>query len=286
MKGIILAGGRGSRLYPLTQYISKQLLPVYEKPMIYYPLTTLMLGGVNDIAIISTPNDLRQYKKLLGNGQKWGLKFTYIQQEEPLGLADAFIIAKDFIGNSDVSLVLGDNIFYGNLRLSETFSNFSGGALIFGYPVKDPERYGIVEFDDDGNIIDIEEKPHEPKSRYAVPGLYLYDNKVVEYVENLIPSNRGELEITDLNKIYLQKNTLKIQLWGRGIAWLDTGTSESLQDASAFIQSIEKRQSYKIGCPEEVSKVMKFITINQFKELIDNMPDCEYRDYLNGIIPG
>jgi glucose-1-phosphate thymidylyltransferase len=280
MKGIILAGGYGTRLYPLTFFTSKQLLPVYEKPMIYYPLSTLMLGRIRDIAIISTPRDLPQYEALLGNGEKWGLRLTYIQQDRPRGLADAFIVCKEFIGNDDVSLILGDNIFYGNMRLKEVFKSFSGGALVFGYPVHDPERYGILEFDDVGKVVGIEEKPEKPKSRYAVPGLYLYDNRVVDFAENLVPSARGELEITDLNREYLKKRELKVQILGRGVAWLDTGTAESLQDASAFIQSIEKRQSYKIGCPEEVALRAGLIDLNQFRKLMDGIPDCEYRNYL------
>lgn len=283
MRGIILAGGKGTRLYPLTQYISKQLLPVFEKPMIYYPLSTLMLGGIKEIAIISTPHDLPQYKELLGNGDKWGLKLTYFEQDKPRGLADAFIVCKDFIGNDGVSLILGDNIFYGNMRLTEIYSNFKGGALVFGYPVHDPERYGIVEFDDEGLVVGLEEKPEVPKSRYAIPGLYLYDNRVVEFAENLKPSPRGELEITDLNREYLNIGELKVQILGRGIAWLDTGTWESLQDASSFINSVEKRQSYKIGCPEEIALRMGYIDVEQFKNIIAEMPNCEYKQYLTHI---
>ena len=283
MKGIILAGGKGTRLYPLTQFISKQLLPVYEKPMIYYPLSTLMLGGINEIGIISTPHDIPQYKKLLGNGRKWGLKLTSHQQDKPRGLADAFIVCKDFIGSDNVSLILGDNIFYGNMRLEEIYKNFEKGALIFGYHVNDPERYGILEFDKEGNVVNIKEKPKEPKSNYAIPGLYLYDNRVVEFAENLTPSARGELEITDLNREYLKRGELQVRILGRGIAWLDTGTGDSLQEASAFIRSIEKRQKYKIGCPEEVALRMGFIDLKQFKKLIDKMPNCEYRNYLKDI---
>ena len=253
MKGIILAGGHGTRLYPLTKITSKQLLPIYEKPMIYYPLSTLMLGGIRDIAIISTPRDLPNYESLLGDGRKWGLNLTYVEQAKPRGLADAFIVCKKFIGGSNVSLILGDNIFYGNMKLDQIYDNFKAGALVFGYPVTDPERYGILEFNEDGRVIDIEEKPVKPKSRYAVPGIYLYDNNVVDIAENLSPSPRGELEITDLNREYLKRDTLSVQILGRGVAWLDTGTAESLQDASAFIQSVEKRQSFKIGCPEEIA---------------------------------
>ena len=280
MKGIILAGGKRTRLYPLTQFISKQLLPVYEKPMIYYPLSTLMLGRIKEIAIISTPHDLPQYEELLGDGSRWGLKLSYHRQDKPRGLADAFIVCKEFIGKDSVSLILGDNIFYGNMRLEEVYQNFSAGALVFGYPVHDPERYGVIEFDKEGNVLDLQEKPKKPKSHYAIPGLYLYDNRVVEFAENLKPSARGELEITDLNREYLKKGELKVRLLGRGIAWLDTGTAESLQDASAFIQAIEKRQSYKIGCPEEVALRIGFIDLHQFVRLMEAMPMCEYRNYL------
>jgi len=280
MKGIILAGGKGTRLYPLTQFISKQLLPVYEKPMIYYPLTTLMLGGIREIGIISTPHDLPQYEKLLGDGSRWGLKLSYHEQDKPRGLADAFRVCKDFIADENVSLILGDNVFYGNMRLQEVYSSFQTGALVFGYPVHDPERYGVIEFNSEGTVIDLQEKPKQPKSNYAVPGLYLYDNRVVEFAENLKPSARGEIEITDLNREYLKLGELKVQILGRGVAWLDTGTSESLQDASAFIQAIEKRQSYKIGCPEEVALRMGFIDLDGFYALTQQVPKCEYQDYL------
>ena len=284
MKGIILAGGHGTRLYPLTKYTSKQLLPVFEKPMIYYPLSTLMLGGVKDIAIISTPKDIPKYEDLLGSGKEWGIKLTYIVQDKPRGLADAFLVSEKFIDNHDVSLILGDNIFYGNMRLSEIYENFKEGALIFGYPVKDPHRYGIIEVDENNNIVSLEEKPKYPKSRFAIPGLYLYDNRVVELSKKLKPSARGEIEITDLNKLYLNLGDLKVNILGRGIAWLDTGTSSSLQEASAFVKSIEDRQSYKIGCPEEAAFRQKFIDYNMFKALIYKMPNCEYRDYLSQIL--
>ena len=283
MKGIILAGGHGTRLYPLTIFTSKQLLPVYEKPMIYYPLTTLMLGGISEIAIVSTPRDLPQFESLLGDGSNWGIQITYIEQKYPKGLADAFIVCKDFIGDDNVSLILGDNIFYGNLRLDDIYKNFNEGALIFGYPVKDPERYGIIEFDSSGSISDIVEKPSNPKSRYAVPGLYLYDNKVVKFAESLEPSERGELEITDINKIYLEHKNLEVRILGRGTAWLDTGTCESLNEASSFIHSIEKRQSFKIGCPEEVALRMNFIDISDFNKIINKLPECEYRFYLQDV---
>ena len=223
MKGIILAGGHGTRLYPLTNVMSKQLLPVYDKPMIYYPLSTLMLGGIKDIAIISTPKDLPNYKLLLGDGSKWGINFTYVEQSKPRGLADAFIVCEEFIGDDDVVLILGDNIFHGNLRLDQIFGEFEGGATIFGYPVKDPERYGILEFDGEGKVIGLEEKPANPKSRYAIPGLYMYDNNVIEYSKGLKPSQRGEIEITDLNLIYLKNRNLNVQIFGRGVEWLDSG---------------------------------------------------------------
>jgi glucose-1-phosphate thymidylyltransferase len=283
MKGIILAGGKGTRLYPLTQFISKQLLPVYEKPMIYYPLSTLMLGGIRDIAIVSTPRDLPQYRELLGDGSRWGLKFTYFEQDKPRGISHVFIVCKEFIGDEGVSLILGDNIFYGNMRLEEVYHDFTGGAMIFGYPVNDPERYGVIEFDNQGNVLGIEEKPAKPKSKYAIPGLYLYDNRVVEFAEGLKPSARGELEITDLNDEYLRRGELRVQILGRGVAWLDTGTGESLQEASAFIHAVEKRQSYKIGCPEEIALRMGFIDLDRFLKLIDEMPKCEYRNYLKDI---
>ena len=282
-KGIILAGGYGTRLYPLTQNTSKHLLPVYEKPMIYYPLSTLMLAGIRKIAIISTPRDVPHYRDLLGDGRAWGLDITYFEQDKPKGIAHAFIVCRDFIAGDPVTLMLGDNLFYGNIRLEEVYGNFKEGAMVFGYPVKDPERFGIIEFDDDGLVIGIEEKPSKPRSNYAVPGLYLYDERVVEIAESLKPSARGELEITDLNREYLKMGELRVQILGRGIAWLDTGTGDSLQEASSFIQAIEKRQSYKIGCPEEIALRKGFIDLNHFNALLDDMPDCEYRDYLVGI---
>ena len=282
-KGIILAGGYGTRLYPLTQNTSKHLLPVYEKPMIYYPVSTLMLAGIREIAVISTPRDIPQYRKLLKDGKHWGLEISYFEQAEPKGIAHAFIVCKEFIAGDQVTLILGDNLFYGNMRLEEVYDNFKRGAMVFGYPVKDPERFGIIEFNDDGTVFGIEEKPQTPKSNYAVPGLYLYDEKVVQIAEGLTPSVRGELEVTDLNHEYLRMGELSVQILGRGIAWLDTGTSDSLQEASSFIQAIEKRQCYKIGCPEEIALRKSFIDLTQFNKLLDVMPDCEYRDYLIGI---
>ena len=280
MKGIILAGGLGTRLYPLTKYTSKQLLPVYDKPMIYYPLSTLMLGGIREIAIISTPKDLPLYESLLGDGSNLGLKFTYVEQPEPKGLAEAFILCEDFIGKDSVVLILGDNIFHGNLRLNEIFGEFENGATIFGYAVKDPERYGIIEFDKSGNVVGLEEKPKDPKSRYAIPGLYLYNNSVVQYAKNLLPSERGELEITDLNLEYLKRNMLNVQIFGRGVAWLDSGTAKSLQEASYFVKTIEDRQSYKISCPEEIAVRMSFITTEEYFENICKIPESDYKNYL------
>jgi len=280
MKGIILAGGHGTRLYPLTSNTSKQLLPVYDKPMIYYPLSTLMLSGIREIALISTPRDLPDFQKLLGDGSQWGLKIEFIVQDYPKGLADAFILGENFIGKSKVCLILGDNIFYGNLRLMDVVNNFERGALIFGYAVKDPERYGILEFNDQGKIKNIIEKPKNPKSRYAIPGLYYYDNSVVKFAKELKPSSRGEIEITDLNLKYLKSKNLEVKILGRGVAWLDTGTSDSLEEASSFIKSVEKRQSFKIGCPEEIALRMNFIDIDMFDLLLKEMPASDYSNYL------
>lgn len=248
--------------------------------MIYYPLTTLMLGGIKDIAIISTPKDINKYENLLGDGSHWGIKLSYFIQEKPRGLSEAFIICKDFIGDDKVTLILGDNLFYGSMRLSKIFDSFIDGALIFGYPVKDPERFGVVEFDSDNKVLGIEEKPSDPKTNYAVPGLYLYDNNVVEYASQLKPSNRGELEITDLNVRYLNEGKLRVHKLNRGVSWLDTGTCDSLNDASFFVQSVEKRLSYKIGCPEEVSLRRGFISLSEFENVIQSLPNCDYKEYL------
>jgi len=280
MKGIILSGGQGTRLYPATQSVSKQLLPVYDKPMIYYPLSTLMLGGVSEIAIISTPYDLPSYKRLLGTGKQWGLKIEYHEQSKPLGIAHAFIVCEKFIANESVCLILGDNIFYGNLKYHEVLNDFSEGALIFGYPVKDPERYGVLSIDGQGRILDIIEKPSNPPSNFAIPGLYVYDKTVVKRSKMLKPSARGELEITDLNKDYLKDKQLQAQILGRGIAWFDTGTSRSLQEASSFIRSVEEVQMYKISCPEEIAIRQGFIDLKGFDNLTKVMPQNEYREYL------
>lgn len=280
MKGIILAGGAGSRLYPLTLVASKQLQPVYDKPMVYYPLTTLIEAGIREICLISTPQDLPRFRQLLGDGSAWGLHIDYREQRRPEGIAQAFLIAESFIGPDSVTLILGDNVFYGGDNFGKAFSEFKSGATIFGYHVKDPERYGVVEFDDTGQAISIEEKPKEPKSNYAVPGLYIFDNSVVQITRNLKPSARGELEITDVNVEYLRRGALRVRRLGRGFAWLDAGTSSSLHEASAYVQTIEKRQGIKIGCPEEAAFRHHFLSLDQLESLAQKMPRCEYREYL------
>jgi glucose-1-phosphate thymidylyltransferase len=283
MKGIILAGGSGSRLYPLTRVASKQLQPVYDKPMVYYPLTTLIENGVRDLCLIATPQDLPRFEQLLGGGSRLGMTIDYRVQPQPEGIAQAFLIAESFIGNDNVTLILGDNIFYGGDVFSEAFSQFTTGAVIFGYHVNDPERYGVVEFDASGNALSIEEKPKHPRSNFAVPGLYLYDNEVVCIAKQLKPSVRGELEITELNLEYLHRNKLKVFPLHRGFAWLDAGTISSLHDASAYVQTIERRVGIKIGCPEEAAFRRGFIDHNQFLRLIEQMPTCEYSSYLSDI---
>lgn len=281
MKGIILAGGSGTRLHPLTLAVSKQLMPVYDKPMIYYPLSVLMMAGISEILIISTPHDLPHFERLLGDGKSLGCKFSYAVQEVPNGLAQAFVIGEKFIGNDKVALVLGDNIFYGAGlgRLLQQHQSPDGG-VVFAYHVSDPERYGVVEFDDSGNAVTIEEKPKQPKSNYAVPGLYFYDNSVIEIAKNLKPSARGEYEITDVNKSYLQHGKLKVGIMDRGTAWLDTGTFASLMQAGQFVQVIEERQGLRIGCIEEVAYRMKFISKDQLKALATPLMKSGYGDYL------
>ena len=285
MKGIILAGGSGTRLYPITMGISKQLMPIYDKPMIYYPLSTLILTGIKEILIITTPDDQDQFKKLLGDGSQWGCSLQYQVQEVPNGLAQAFVIGEKFIGSDSVALILGDNIFYGSglSHLLQTCLDFDG-AIIFGYPVSDPERYGVVEFDKNFTAISIEEKPAKPKSNYAVPGIYFYNNEVVEIAKNIKASPRGEYEITDVNKMYMQNQKLKVVLLDRGFAWLDTGTFESLHDASEFVRVIEKRQGFKIGCPEEVAYRMNLINKDQLIALAKQFEKSGYGDHLKMIL--
>ncbi len=288
MKGIVLAGGAGTRLYPSTLSISKQLLPIYDKPMIYHPISVLMLAGIREILIISTPEDLPNFKKLLKDGSQLGVKFSYVSQPSPDGLAQAFILGKDFIGNDSAALILGDNIFYGPsfsgiLRNAVKNIETNGGAVLFAYQVKDPQRFGIVEFDDNRNVISIEEKPIKPKSQYAVTGLYFYDNDVVKYVAKQKPSNRGELEITDLNNVYLQNKKIKLEILGRGFAWLDTGTHESLLQASQFIKTIEDNQGIKIACLEEVAYRMGYISSDDLINISNKYPNNPYYQYIKSL---
>jgi len=284
MKGIILAGGSGSRMYPISLCYSKQLVMIYDKPMIYYPLSTLMLAGIRDILIISNKETIPLYQNLFNDGSHLGLSIQYKIQLEPKGIAEAFILGKDFIGNDRVTLILGDNIFYGKMDFIRQAIANNNGATVFGYYVNDPQRYGVVEFDNDGNVVSLEEKPFKPKSNYAIVGLYIYNNAVVDYVKELKPSARGELEITDLNKIYLKENKLRVEIIGRGVAWLDTGTPQALLDVSTFIGAIEKRQGLKVACIEEVAYMMNYIDKIQLQKVVNQIPKSDYSDYLNHIV--
>jgi glucose-1-phosphate thymidylyltransferase len=283
-KGIVLAGGAGNRLYPLTLVASKQLQPVYDKPMIYYPISTLMRAGIRDILIISTPQDTPRFQELLGDGSRFGIRLSYAVQPEPKGIAQAFLVGEEFINGEPVALILGDNIFYGKMELGTIFEQFSEGALVFGYQVTDPERYGVVEFDENGMAVGIEEKPQMPKSHYAVPGLYLYDSKVVEITQNLTPSARGELEITDVNIAYLKQGKLRVETLERGIAWLDTGTHMSLLEASHFIGTLEARQGLKIACLEEIAFKKGFVSADEMAHIIADTPKSSYRNYLEMVL--
>lgn len=280
MKAIILAGGNGSRLYPLTKVSSKQLQAVYDKPMIYYPLTVIIASGIKEVCVITTPNDHPLYERLLGDGSQWGITIEYILQRKPEGIAQAFILAENFIDDDSVALLLGDNIFSGGSDFPRAISSFRSGAVVFAYHVRNPHPYAVVEFDQNYNVVTIEEKPSNPKSNYVIPGVYIYDNRVVEIAKSLKPSKRGELEITDVNKAYLRSETLNVQRLSRGFVWIDSGTTTALQEASSYVETIQRRQGIKIGCPEEAALIRGFISVDQFEALIGEMPKCEYSDYL------
>jgi glucose-1-phosphate thymidylyltransferase len=285
-KGIILAGGRGTRLYPMTSVVNKQLISIYDKPMIYYPLATLMLSGIRDVLIISTPDDTPNFQKILGDGSNWGITISYATQTEPKGIAEAFTIGKEFIGNDQVCLILGDNLFHGKLDFLRDAIKYNDGGTIFGYKVNDPERYGIVEFDTSGTVISIEEKPKEPKSKYAIPGIYVFDSDVSYIASTVQPSERGELEITSVQNEYLKLGKLKVKVIGRGIAWLDTGTPEALLEASQFIGVIEKRQDFKVACLEEIALDMGYITMADFEEIVEKLPKSDYKEYCKKVMIG
>jgi glucose-1-phosphate thymidylyltransferase len=284
MKGIVLAGGAGSRLDPLTRVASKQLQPVYDKPMVYYPISTLMQAGIRDLLLITTPEDVPRFQSLLGDGSTWGIDISYAVQPEPKGIAQAFLIGAEFVGSEPVTLILGDNIFYGRIGLEAVVAELRTGAVVFGYPVRDPERYGVVEFDAEGRVISLEEKPDKPRSRYAVPGLYVYDGDVVAVAESISPSERGELEITDVNKVYLERGTLQVHLFDRGVAWLDSGTHDSLLESANFIATIERRQSIKIACLEEIAFQQGYIDGDQFAKVVNELPNSAYRQYLEQVV--
>lgn len=284
MKGIVLAGGAGSRLDPITRVASKQLQPIYDKPMIYYPLSTLMEAGIREILLITTPEDVPRFESLLGSGEQIGIRIEYAVQPKPRGIADAFLIGADFIGSEPVTLILGDNVFYGNIGLRDVVRDLGEGAVIFGYPVHDPSRYGVVEFADDGRVISLEEKPERPKSKYAIPGLYVYDDQVVGIAREIAPSARGELEITDVNRAYLEQGGLRVSLFDRGVAWLDSGTHDSLLDAANFIATVEHRQSIKIACIEETALDSGFIDLERFELVVSQLPNSGYREYLMRVL--
>jgi glucose-1-phosphate thymidylyltransferase len=280
VKGIVLAGGAGSRLDPITRVASKQLQPVYDKPMIYYPLATLMEAGIRQILLITTPHDVPRFQELLGTGERFGITLEYAVQPEPKGIAEAFLIGEEFIGGDPVTLILGDNIFYGAIRLEGIVESLTSGAVVFGYPVRDPERYGVVEFDDNGMVISLEEKPSRPRSKYAIPGLYVYDDQVVGIARAVAPSARGEKEITDVNRVYLEQGQLQVSILDRGVAWLDSGTHDSLLDAANFVATVEHRQSIKIACLEEVAFKAGFLDHSRLEDIVGHMPDSSYRQYL------